>query len=56
MTATTIAPGARIVVRDAEWLVRRCDRTTTYQAPFDRCDRGKDYTAAWKNFTERLTR
>ncbi len=25
----TIAPGARIVVRDAEWLVRRVDRTST---------------------------
>ena len=23
------APGARIVVRDAEWLVRRVDRTST---------------------------
>lgn len=25
----TIAPGARIIVRDAEWLVRRVDRTST---------------------------
>jgi hypothetical protein len=32
------------------------ERTITYQAPFDRCDREKDYTEAWKNFTERLTR
>ena len=25
----TFAPGARIVVRDAEWLIRRVDRTST---------------------------
>ena len=29
ITSQTIAPGARIVVRDAEWLVRRVDRTST---------------------------
>ncbi len=28
-TAEIIAPGARIVVRDAEWLVRKSDRTST---------------------------
>ena len=28
-TAETLAPGARIVVRDAEWLVTRVDRTST---------------------------
>ena len=28
-TATPIAPGARVVIRDAEWLVRRVDRTST---------------------------
>jgi hypothetical protein len=26
---SVLAPGARIVVRDAEWLVRRVDRTST---------------------------
>ncbi|MCD6588822.1 MAG: hypothetical protein J7K88_09750, partial [Candidatus Fermentibacteraceae bacterium] len=25
----TVAPGARILVRDAEWVVRRVDRTST---------------------------
>lgn len=25
----TIAPGARVVIRDAEWLVRKVDRTST---------------------------
>lgn len=29
MVKQTFAPGARIVVRDAEWLVRRVDRTST---------------------------
>ncbi|MCP4404765.1 MAG: DEAD/DEAH box helicase [bacterium] len=29
MDGTIIAPGARILVRDAEWLVRRADRTST---------------------------
>jgi ERCC4-related helicase len=29
IASQTIAPGARIVVRDAEWLVRRVDRTST---------------------------
>ena len=24
-----LAPGARVIVRDAEWLVRRVDRTST---------------------------
>ena len=28
-TQNLIAPGARIVVRDAEWLVRKIDRTST---------------------------
>ena len=27
--AQTLAPGARVVVRDAEWLVRKVDRTST---------------------------
>ena len=31
------------------------ERTITYQAPFTRCDREKDYEEAWKNFTGRLT-
>jgi len=26
---TTLAPGARIVVRDGEWLVRRVDTTSS---------------------------
>jgi superfamily II DNA or RNA helicase len=29
MSVATLAPGARILVRDAEWLVRRADRTST---------------------------
>ncbi len=29
ITSQAIAPGARIVVRDAEWLVRRIDLTKT---------------------------
>jgi hypothetical protein len=29
MNGVVIAPGARILVRDAEWLVRRTDRTST---------------------------
>jgi len=29
MNTGTLAPGARIIVRDAEWLVRRVDRTST---------------------------
>ena len=28
-TIDTIAPGARVVIRDAEWLVRKIDRTST---------------------------
>ena len=28
-TVNTIAPGARVVIRDAEWLVRKVDRTST---------------------------
>jgi len=28
-TANTVAPGARVVIRDAEWLVRKMDRTST---------------------------
>jgi hypothetical protein len=29
VTSQTIAPGARIIVSDAEWLVRRIDLTKT---------------------------
>ena len=29
MTAATLAPGARVLIRDAEWVVRRKDRTST---------------------------
>lgn len=29
MSKTTIAPGARVIIRDAEWLVRRVDRTSS---------------------------
>lgn len=29
MKASTLAPGSRVLVRDAEWLVRRVDRTST---------------------------
>lgn len=29
-------------------------RTIVYQAPFDRCDRERDYQLAWRHFTERL--
>ena len=29
------------------------ERTITYEAPFDRCDREKDYTTAWRVFEER---
>jgi hypothetical protein len=29
MNTGNLAPGARIIVRDAEWLVRRIDRTST---------------------------
>jgi hypothetical protein len=28
-TFNTVAPGARVVIRDAEWLVRKMDRTST---------------------------
>ncbi len=35
ITSQTIAPGARIVVRDAEWLVRRVDRTSTGRQALD---------------------
>jgi len=29
LTAATLAPGARVLIRDAEWVVRRKDRTST---------------------------
>jgi superfamily II DNA or RNA helicase len=29
MSKATIAPGARVIIRDAEWLVRRVDRTSS---------------------------
>jgi len=61
-----IAPGARVVIRDAEWLVRRVDRMTEdflpggprertiiYEAPYDRCDGEQDYAAVWKEFETR---
>lgn len=32
------------------------ERTITYQAPFDRCDREKDYEEVWANFSQRLGR
>lgn len=30
------------------------ERTIVYEAPFDRCDREKDYEEVWKNFEERF--
>lgn len=30
------------------------ERTIVYKAPFDRCDREKDYEEVWKNFEERF--
>jgi hypothetical protein len=30
------------------------ERTITYQAPFDRCDREKDYEEVWANFEKRF--
>lgn len=30
------------------------ERTIVYEAPFDRCDREKDYEEVWKNFEARL--
>jgi hypothetical protein len=35
ITSQTIAPGARIVARDTEWLVRRLDRIYNRQASLD---------------------
>lgn len=32
------------------------ERTITYQAPFDRCDREKDYEEVWAAFSQRLSR
>ncbi len=29
MNSPTIAPGARVLIRDAEWIVKRVDRTAT---------------------------
>jgi len=31
-----------------------CERTIVYQAPFDRCDREKDYEIAWAAFEKRF--
>ena len=30
------------------------ERTITYEAPFDRCDREKDYEEVWANFEKRF--
>ena len=30
------------------------ERTIVYEAPFDRCDREKDYEEVWKNFEKRF--
>ena len=30
------------------------ERTITYEAPFDRCDREEDYRVAWAEFEKRL--
>lgn len=30
------------------------ERTITYEAPFDRCDREKDYEIAWAEFERRF--
>ncbi|HHL33188.1 MAG TPA: hypothetical protein ENJ30_02355, partial [Desulfobulbaceae bacterium] len=30
------------------------ERTITYHAPFDRCDREKDYEEVWANFEKRF--
>jgi hypothetical protein len=94
----TFAPGARVLIRDAEWLIRRNDtnysisptdgtaqnialgwedvrdlkfgtitrevmddtlpgrprkKIITYEAPFDRCDREKDYAEVWGNLEKR---
>ena len=32
------------------------ERTVEYVAPFDRCDREKDYEEVWANFEERFKR
>ena len=32
------------------------ERTIVYHAPFDRCDREKDYEVAWKEFERRFYR
>jgi hypothetical protein len=29
-------------------------RTIVYEAPFDRCDRERDYEVAWKHFEKRF--
>ena len=31
------------------------EKIIIYHAPFDRCDREKDYDTAWKEFYKRLT-
>ncbi len=47
--AITYAPGARVIVRDAEWLVRRVDRTSSGAQALNR----KDATYLWRlNATE----
>jgi len=33
-----------------------CERTIVYHAPFDRCDRERDYETAWRAFEERVGR
>ena len=30
------------------------ERTIVYQAPFDRCDRERDYETAWAEFSRRF--
>ena len=32
------------------------ERTIKYVAPFDRCDREKDYEEVWVNFEKRFTK
>jgi len=44
---------SRTIIDDTQ-LTGPFERTITYQAPFDRCDREKDYEEVWKNFTERI--
>ena len=32
------------------------ERTITYEAPFNRCDREEDYRVAWAEFEKRLAK